>query len=171
MDIRCIGEDFMGRTVSRNNQDYRDPYIQGNTVRKMQPMREVPERQEEIRRPSTSIKTRRNRERALQMNFAYVLFLTGAAVLSLFVCVNFLQLQSESTANRKAVTALETELSDLKLENDTAYEHALNSLDLEYIKNVALNELGMIYAGEGQVVTYASQDSDYVRQYEDVPTE
>ena len=161
----------MGRTVSRNNQDYRDPYIQGNTVRKMQPMREVPERQEEIRRPSTSIKTRRNRERALQMNFAYVLFLTGAAVLSLFVCVNFLQLQSESTANRKAVTALETELSDLKLENDTAYEHALNSLDLEYIKNVALNELGMIYAGEGQVVTYASQDSDYVRQYEDVPTE
>lgn len=163
----------MGRAsgYKKSNYNYRmDPYIQGNTVRKMQPMRAVPEKRKEERRPTTSAKTRKNREKALQMNFGYVLFLTGAAILSLFICVNYLQLQAESTSNRKAVTELENELSNLKLANDTAYEQTLYSVDLEYVKNMAINELGMVYAGEGQVITYASQKGDYVRQYEDVPT-
>lgn len=164
----------MGRKAGYKNNDYNyrmDPYIQGNTVRQIEPARKLPPEREKRRRPATSAKTRRNREKALQMNFGYVLFLTGAAVLSLFMCVNFLQLRAENTAGRKTVTELENKLSNLKLANDTAYEQTLHSIDLDDIKNIAINKLGMIYAGEGQVIAYASQESDYVRQYEDVPTE
>lgn len=38
-------------------------------------------------------------------------------------------------------------------------------------RNIAINKLGMVYAGEEQVKTYDDKSSDYVRQYSDVPTE
>ena len=165
----------MGRTAgcSRKNYNYRmDPYIEGNTVRKpdrvQQPQRPV---REERMRPAVSRKTRRNREKALQINLGYVAFLTAAAVATLFVCVRFLKLQSESTAYLKTVTSLESQLATLKMDNDADYERTISSVDLEKIKDIAINELGMVYADEGQVITYDSQSSDYVRQYEDVPSE
>lgn len=165
----------MGRRAgySKKNYNYRmDPYIEGNVVRKAERANAVPQRRnEEELRPSVSRNTRKNREKAQQINFAYVLFLLAAAVATLFVCVNFLQVQAESTAHRKHVASLESQLSALKMENDAAYEAALSSVDLEAVKNIAINELGMIYADQGQIITYNSQDSDYVRQYEDVPTE
>ena len=47
----------------------------------------------------------------------------------------------------------------------------MSSVDLEYVRDTAINKLGMVYASSGQVVTYNDQDGDYVRQYEDVPAE
>lgn len=162
----------MGRTAdNRRSRAYRtDVYIHGNTVRKARPAHAQPQRRETVR-PGVSRKTRRNRERALQFNFAYVAFLTAAAVASLFVCVNYLQLQAESTAYLKEVSSLESQLNTLKEENEAEYERVISSVDLEQIKEKAINELGMVYAGEDQIVTYDSQEGDYVRQYEDVPTE
>ena len=58
----------------------------------------------------------------------------------------------------------------MKLANDTKYDETMASVDLEKIKDIAINELGMVYAQEGQIINYNSQDGDYVRQYEDVPT-
>ena len=34
-----------------------------------------------------------------------------------------------------------------------------------------MNELGMVYASESQIITYDSNQNDYVRQYSDVPAE
>jgi len=143
-----------------------DPYIEGNAVRYRERANSAPEIG-----PSVSRKTRRNREKAQQINFAYVLFLLAAAVATLFVCVHFLQLQAESTAHRKRVASLESQLSEQKMENDAAYEEAVSSVDLEKVKDIAIHELGMVYADQGQIMTYDSQDSDYVRQYDNVPTE
>ena len=159
----------MGRRAgySKQNYNYRmDPYIEGNAVRYAERANSVPEI-----RPSVSKKTRKNREKAQQINFAYVLFLLAAAVATLFVCVHFLQIQAESTAHRKQVASLESQLSALKMENDAAYEEAVSSVDLEKAKDIAIHELGMVYADQGQIMTYDSQDSDYVRQYDNVPTE
>ena len=47
----------------------------------------------------------------------------------------------------------------------------IEAIDLETIRNIAINKLGMVYAGEEQVKTYDDKSSDYVRQYSDVPTE
>lgn len=84
--------------------------------------------------------------------------------------MNYLQLQAANTAHRKNVTDLESQLSSLKLANDTKYDETMASVDLEKIKDIAINELGMVYAEQGQIINYNSQDGDYVRQYEDVPT-
>lgn len=141
-------------------------YVEGNTVRRVSPALNQQKAQQQGK---TSLATRRNRERALQMNLSYVLFLTVAAVVTVMVCINYLKLQAESTTLQKQVTALDTKLSELKLENDSEYNRILSSVDLEQVKNVAMNELGMVYASESQIRTYDSAEHDYVKQYQDIP--
>lgn len=144
-------------------------YVDGTAVRKLD---YAPAgRPERKQNPKTSLATKKNRERALQMNLGYVLFLTAAAVVTVFMCVNYLQLQAKGTKLQKEVTALETQLDAAILENDSDYNRIMTSIDLEHIKDVAMNDLGMIYAKKTQIITYESQNGDYVRQYSDIPTE
>ena len=100
-----------------------------------------------------------------------MLFLTAACGLTLWVCAGYLQLQADNTAKVKNIAALESQLSDLKTENDDEYNRVVTSVDLEEIRDIAINELGMVYAQEDQVVLYDSEGSDYVRQYADIPEE
>ncbi len=146
---------------------YTTTYIDGNVVRHIQtePGRE---RQQRARRPQ-AVNTRRNREKALNMTMPYVMFLMVAAVASVFLCVQYLQLQALGTNYRSDIAALESTLSEAKLANDSAYEEAVSSVSMEEIKETAINELGMVYANEGQVIVYSSQDRDYIRQYEEIP--
>lgn len=144
-------------------------YVDGTAVRKIQaaPQKKPEERQT----PRTSSATRKNRERALAMNLGYVLFLTAAAVITVFMCVNYLQLQAKGTRLQKEVTALETQLDAAILENDADYNRIMTGVDMEYVKDVAMNQLGMVYAKKSQIVTYEAQNGDYVRQYAEIPTE
>lgn len=168
----------MGRRAGYSKRDYnyrRDPYIDGNTVRQPERIytaeprrRREEERQEELQ-PSVSRSTKKNRERALQIDFKYVLFLFVAAAATVFACVNFLKLQAASTAHLRTISSLESQISELKAENDAAYDAAVSSVDLERVKEIATEELGMVYADQGQIITYDSQDGDYVRQYSEVP--
>ena len=49
------------------------------------------------------------------------------------------------------------------------YTKIMSNVDLDEIKRIAIGELGMKYAKEGQVITYSGEGSDYVRQYGDIP--
>jgi hypothetical protein len=40
---------------------------------------------------------------------------------------------------------------------------------LEYLRQVAIQELGMVYAKEGQIIDFVSNKSDYVRQFNPLP--
>ena len=42
-------------------------------------------------------------------------------------------------------------------------------MDLDHIYDVATKELGMVYANKNQILLYDKTESEYVRQYEDVP--
>lgn len=107
---------------------------------------------------------RKNREKALHMSAGYVLFLATALLTAGFILVNYIQLQAELTGLTKTVAAKESELNSLKVENDEAYNRVVNSIDLEEIRRIAIQELGMIYAQEGQVVIYENEGHDYMRQ-------
>ena len=60
-------------------------------------------------------------------------------------------------------------MNDLKLANDEEYTKIMSSVDLEEIKRIAIEELGMKYAKDGQVITYSGEGNDYVRQYKEIP--
>lgn len=157
------------RVNYRSDYSVREIYVDGNTVRK--PAETVrPEREREQRRVSRQ--ARKNRTKAQQMGKGYVMFLSLVSVATLFVCVHFIQLRSTVTAQLKEVASLETELNQLIAENDAFYDSTVSDVDLDHVRDVAINELGMSYAGEDQIIWYSSNTTNsYVRQYQDVPTE
>lgn len=138
----------------------RGEYIYGNTVRKMNP--EMPVEDVPVRKPAPAV--RKNREKARHMNFGYVLFLAAAMCAAAFVLIHYIQLQGELTQKTKTVAFKEVELNNRKVANDEEYNRIMSGIDLEEIKRVAIGELGMTYAQEGQIVTYTNEKNDYMRQ-------
>ena len=98
------------------------------------------------------------------MSAGYVMFLAAALCAAAFILVNFIQLQSDLTTLTKTVADRKSELNVLKLSNDEEYNRIISSIDLEEIKRVAIGELGMGYAEEGQIVEYENQEGDYMRR-------
>ena len=145
-------------------------YVYGSAARAAQTVREPsrPGRQE-IRRAAVSHTLRRNQERALHMDLPYVVMLTAAAVCALYICVSYLHVQSSITGRIHHIEVLEQELELLKSENDALQTRINTDIDLDHIYKVATEELGMVYAGRDQVILYDKTESEYVRQYEDIP--
>ncbi|MCI8937556.1 MAG: cell division protein FtsL [Lachnospiraceae bacterium] len=144
---------------------YRDGvYVQGNTARRIQA---VPDRNEPVKK--ISARTRKNRERAKHMNIGSVLSMAIAMVAAGFILTWYLTLQSDITNSVKHIAALESELNQLRRDNDENYSRITSNVDLEEVKRVAIQELGMTYAREGQIVIFNGEGSDYVRQTGDIP--
>ena len=98
------------------------------------------------------------------MSIGYVTFLMVALVACAFFLVNYIQMQSKPTARITEVSRMESELNSLKLANDEEYSRITSNINLEEIKRIAIGELGMTYAAEGQVIPYESNSNDYMRQ-------
>ncbi len=165
---------------NRKNQfDYhRTSYVEGNTVRTLsavpdrrelsstpipgrQPLperRQLPERQE-----------RRSPRMVSGINMASMLVLTMAIITTLYFCVQLLMLQYDVSAMEKEIISMEHNLTTMKSENDAAYEQINSAYDLDYVYEVAVGELGMVYPNKNTVITYQSKDEGYVRQYQDIP--
>lgn len=145
-------------------------YIYGNTVRQAEVM---PQRQEEPRKEHKKKKLDRqilkNRRKAMRMNPAYVMFLSIAAVAALVVCVWYLQVRTELTSRTEHITELQQELADAKEENTTRYNVVMDSVNLEEVRDRAINDLGMGYATSDQIIEYQNPVNDYVKQYESIP--
>lgn len=103
------------------------------------------------------------------MDLPYVIMLTIAAVCTLYLCVNYLHLQSSITTRIHTIESLESELETLKTENDALQTNINTSVDLDHVYKVATEELGMVYANKNQILQYDKTESEYVRQNEDIP--
>lgn len=126
---------------------------------------------EEAPRRKPNHAARKNREKAVQMNFAYIVFLIGALALAAFVLIGYINLQSDITNSVKRVSRMESELHALRQDNDE-YETRINSsIDLEEVKRIAICELGMKYASEGQIIRVEGGGDDYARKYAEIPQE
>lgn len=140
-------------------------YVQGSTVRKIRPDRE--NTQPPKKKVNNSV--RRNRDRAKNMNAGYVLFLGMALVATGMILVYYIGLQSDITNSVKHISTLESQLNDLRVENEENYSRISSSVDLEEIRRIAIQELGMQYAQEGQIISFASENNDYVKQMAEIP--
>ncbi len=147
-------------TANRTNTYIYNTHIYGNTARRLDVQRQI----EEEPRRRLSHETRKNREKARHMNVGYVAFLTAAFCTCAFILINYIQLQAELTNRTKGIAILESELNTMKSTNDETYSRITNNIDLEEIKRVAIGELGMKYAQEGQIIVYDSVENDYMRQ-------
>lgn len=140
----------------------RGAYVYGNTAREIVITREL---EEPRRQPRPQV--RKNRERARHMSAGYVLFLAAALCTAALVLVNYIQLQAQLTNLTKSVASKESQLNSMRIANDEEYNRILNSVNLEEVKRIAIGELGMTYAEEGQIITYTNERNDYMRRATD----
>ena len=109
----------------------RQSYVHGTAALKQEAYA-VPQReeQERRRRNQSSVRQgnriRRNQERAMYMDLPYVILLTIASICTLYLCVNYLHVQSSITARMHNIESLETQLEQMKAEND-ALETSINT--------------------------------------------
>jgi len=154
-------------TVSRNttNRNRRpatrgNVYVYDNTARQLDVRRQL----QEAPRKQLSNETRKNRDKAQHMNPGYVIFLLGALCVCAIVLINYVQLQSEITTTVKQISTMESELNTMQLTNEENYNRIVSNIDLEEVRKIAIGELGMTYAKEGQIITYENAGSDYMRR-------
>lgn len=150
----------------RKHTDAKDnsSYVYGNTVR----------RRNYDRNAKATMHTVQGRKqnRTGTFTLGYVAFMTMALVAAGLILTWYISMQSAITGSVKNIASLESQLNELKQENDEAYNKANSSVDLEKIKQTAIQEYGMQYAGEGQIVTYSDNGgNDYVHQTGDIPNE
>ena len=133
-------------------------YIHGTGAEKLAPS----EREERLQRKRRQDVGRSvKRQHRIRRNLA--------SICTLYLCVNYLHLQSAITARMHNIEAMEEKLEKMRTEND-ALETSINtSIDLNEIYEIATKELGMVYAKKDQVLLYDKTESEYVRQYEDIP--
>lgn len=147
-------------------------FVDGNAVRRLEAVPNYHEeriRRKEERRIAEQKRrrrraARRNRERALKMSAGYVAFLAVCVAAVACISVAYVNLQSDLTIRQEKIAALEGEISDLKIDNDTAYKRITTSVDLKTIKKKA-KKLGMKYPKQDQIVYYTIDNSDYMTQY------
>ena len=161
-----------------SNAEY---YTQGNTVRQLQAapampdyrkerrIREEKERQDALKRKKRA--ERRAKERALRNSRKYVVFLSMAVIVFGMYAGAYINIQSDITARLRTISNLESQIADLKAENDEAFKRMNTAVDLDAIKTTAINDLGMFYASEEQIIYYYVENDDYMNQYIAIPQE
>jgi len=159
------------RKNSNNNQNrrqtthVRNQYVTGSAAREYRIQHAIEEKP--IKKLSHS--TRKNRDKAIYMNASYVLFLAVALSIAGIILIGYIGVQSDISEAMRSVSKYEIELNKIKSDNDEELSRINSEINLEEIKEIAINELGMVYAKEGQVIGFTSENNDYVRQFRELP--
>ena len=143
---------------TRTGNVRRNIYVEGNTARKLNVV-------EELQKPlETKENSKKKPDRSLYMNLGYVVFLIGALAVAAMILMSYIRIQSDIIISVRNIASMESELNNLKLSNDEDYARAASSVDLDEVRSIAIGELGMRYAKEGQIINVSGEGSDYVRQ-------
>ncbi len=93
----------------------------------------------------------------------------AAGVLVALVVISLSLTVKRNDLNTK-IGQLESQVQELREQNDSK-EYDINStVDLDYVVQVATGQLGMVRSGIGQIQTYNSDNSEYTQQLAEIPT-
>lgn len=144
----------------------------GNTVRKVaQPLPSRETREEELRKERQRRQRRQEHRKAVQMrkHKVYTLYLSAVVILSCGLLVGYVHLQTDITTRMNNISKLEQEISSLKADNSASLNRIQTTANLNAVRDAAVNQLGMTYTNNGQIVYYNMEDVDYMSQYKDIP--
>jgi len=141
-------------------------YLQGNAVRKAEA---EPEYEPRPRHRRVSRQVHNNRVKEAALTRRYMIFMAAAAVMTVGICIFYLSLQASLTNQADRIATLQTQLTAATEANDARYNNINDSVSLSEIKDIAVNQLGMIYATPDQIITYTNPDNDYIKQYDEIP--
>lgn len=110
------------------------------------------------------------KKRRLANMFRSGMFLAMSLLVLAVSITYYLSLQADLTSASKNVAHMESQLNSLKLDNDENYSRINSSINLDEVRRIAIQELGMQYADEGQIISFNGEGSDYVRQLGALPS-
>ncbi len=139
-------------------------YIDGNTVRveNAQPQRKE-EQEIRVRTEPQAVPVR------VRVNVPYVLVLLAVTLLFGYLCFSYLKVQASINASMNRIANMEEQLAEARSENAVRENRLDVQLDLNEVFRIAVDEMGMVYPDENEVVEYTEQMREYVRQYENIP--
>ena len=85
-----------------------------------------------------------------------------------FSLIGYIKLKADISGTNKKIASLESQLTELKSSNNEVYNEITGNVDLEEIRNIAVNEFGMKYADKDQIVIYSESKGDSVHQIADL---
>ena len=109
------------------------------------------------------------RQASVSMELPALVILVIAVCFVVALGARFLTLRSSVDMHLASIRKMETALETIRTENDALEQSIDTSVDLAHVYNVAVGKLGMVHAGQENVVTYEKTESEYVRQYERIP--
>jgi len=167
-----------GNRINRTGYSQGTRYItEGNTVRVVRTEAD-PFYEREVRRKLAMERHRQRqkeeaasarRRKSISIAFPVLVALCLCVSAFLFIGFRYLSLQASVERHQASVRALETELENRKIENDALEQSIETDVDLSFVYDVAINKLGMVHAGVDNVIRYDKTESQYVRQYEQIP--
>ena len=108
--------------------------------------------------------------RAHRANLLYTIVAVAVVAFMFGVCVQYLEIQANVKNAANDVARLEARLTQLTVKNDETKMEIEGSVDYDALLKTAVEELGMIYPKRSQIVEYDSTESEYVKQYKDIPS-
>ncbi len=152
-------------------------YVEGSVVRKQAalPQREYDPRRQTRRvprpaaKPQADVRLKTRADKALAFNLRYTVFVVFSAVIMLGACIMMLNMEMQISDRQDNIVALENKIEEITNENDAKRVELENMYSLDQIRNIAMNDMGMVYAKKGQIIYYDSANEDYVKQHMDVP--
>lgn len=159
---RGSGDDVYRGTGTGPDRAYAADYVYGSAAPAVDPYDEDFYREERRRRIEQQHRAQRLRRSV--MTPAMIVFLAGALIITAACLFQYITLNAQVTSAVEEIADLESELSELRSDNDEALNAIESGISLDDIKYRAIAELGMTYASEDQIIHYSNEESDYVRQ-------
>ena len=151
------------QTINRTNQKI--TYLYGSAAPKYETVpQKRPRKDEERRTPVNPKRQPRVQAKPSPVNMPLLILSLVAFAAIGAMMIQYISLSSEISVLTTSIAGLESDLNDLRAENDEYYDRIMSSVDLEKVREVAIMDLGMVYASEDQIITYDSQIDDYVEQ-------
>jgi hypothetical protein len=153
---KVIKEDYL---VTKE-MNYRAMYQNENVLLKPNTQPRRPEL-----RPLPSPASRKN----VQHPAKYGMMIFKVVLIIATIAFFYVREQASVTDLRNEKGKLESAYEELKVSNDLYYEDIMSKVDIKEIERIAVEDLGMKMAGQGQIYTYSNDVDDYVKQYAEIP--
>ena len=155
------------RKTSYRNE--RDVYVYGSAAAQREYEREAEKQRRNERADKRQInRIRRDEDRMRRIFSAYVI---GLVLILMTAGIVDLQIRSKVKEKTDHIDAMRQELSEKVEENTTKYNVIIDSINLDEVRDKAINDLGMKNAGKDQIMEYDETDGGYIKQYEEIPEE
>ena len=165
------GRNRNNERMERQRIGYRQDYVYGNVVPLPDYHPDVlpEEKRGKPQKKRLDPQIKRNRRREQSLSKGYSIYLLAVSVMVVAICIFYLQLQSDNMRRGNNVVNLRNQLTEITEINNTAYQSVIRTIDIDYIRVIATQELGMVVATPDLVIEYQNPNNSYVIMHNEIP--